>query len=72
MTADDKYSLRNSENLPQPIQTKLSKNLNTFFQHFPQFLQSTSSSNSFQQNDDPRGLCISEITDGETHGWTNG
>ena len=30
MTANDKYSLRNSKNLPQPIQMQLSRKLKIF------------------------------------------
>ena len=30
LTADDKYSVRNSENLPEPIQISLSKIENSF------------------------------------------
>ena len=33
LTNDDKYSLRNRENLPEPIQLQLSKK-NKFFLHF--------------------------------------
>ena len=36
------FSLRNSENLRQPIQMQLSKILKTFSQHFAELLQSTS------------------------------
>ena len=49
MTADDKYSPRNSENLPEPIQMQLSKILKTFSQHFPQLVQSTSTFKDFEK-----------------------
>ena len=42
LTGDDKYSLRNSENLQQPIQMQLSNKQRTFFQFFALFLKSTS------------------------------
>ena len=42
LTADDKYSYRNSKNFPQPIQMQLSKNLKTFSQHSATLLKSTS------------------------------
>ena len=41
MAADEKYSLRKSENLPQPIQVQLSEKLKSFSQYFTQFLEST-------------------------------
>ena len=50
MTADDKYSLRNSATLPQPIEMQLSKNLKTFSQPLTQFQQSTSKFKYFEQN----------------------
>ena len=42
LTADDKYSLRNSENLREPIQMQLYKILNIFSQNFAQLVQSIS------------------------------
>ena len=42
MTADHKYFLRNIENLRQPIQMQLSKNLKTFSHYIAQFQESTS------------------------------
>ena len=50
MTADDKYSLRNSENLREPIQMQLYKILKTFSQHFAQLVQSTSNFKHFERN----------------------
>ena len=37
-TADDKYSLLNRDNLPQPIQIKLSNKQKSFYQFFTTFL----------------------------------
>ena len=71
MTADDKYSLRNSENLWEPIQMQISKNLKTFSQHFAQFVQSRSNFKHFGKNDDPRSVCIFELTHCERHRYTN-
>ena len=62
MTADDKYSLRNSDNLREPIQMQLPKNLKIFSQHFAQFVQSTSNFKHFEKNDEPRRVCIFEGT----------
>ena len=39
LTADDNYSLRNSQNLPQPIQMQLSKKQKDFSQVFARFLK---------------------------------
>ena len=41
ITADDKYSFRNRENLPQPIEIQLSKKQKDFSQFFAAFLKST-------------------------------
>ena len=49
LTADDKNSLRESENLPEPIQMQLSKKLKTVSQHFAQFVQSTSNFKHFEK-----------------------
>ena len=67
MTADDKNPLRNSENLPQPIQMQLSKYLKTFSQNFAEFLESISNLKHFERKDDHRNLCIFEVTDYERH-----
>ena len=42
LTADDKYSCRNSENLRQPIQVQLSNKDETFFEFFASFLKLSS------------------------------
>ena len=49
MTADDKYSVRNSENLWEPIQIQVYKTLKTFSQHFAQIVQSTSKFEHFEK-----------------------
>ena len=41
MTADDKYSLLNRDNLTQPIPTQLSQKQKAFFQFFVAFSKST-------------------------------
>ena len=71
MTADDKYSPRNSENLPEPIQMQLSKILKTFSQHFPQLVQSTSTFKDFEKKNDPRSVSIFKVTHCERHLYTN-
>ena len=39
MTADDKYSLLNRENLTEPVRTQLSQKQNGFSEFFLQFLK---------------------------------
>ena len=71
MGADDKYSVRNSENFREPIQMQLSKNLKTFAQHFAQFVQSTSNFRHFGKSDDPCSVCIFQVTHYEKDRYTN-
>ena len=49
LTADDKYPLRNCENLPLPIEIQLSKKLKTFPQFFVPILQSPSNLKPFEK-----------------------
>ena len=53
MTADDKYSLLNRENLKQPISTHLSPKEKAFSQFFLAFSKSTLTCEYFQKKDDP-------------------
>ena len=53
MTADDKYSLLNRDNLKQPIRTEISQKqtgFSEFFLAFPKFILSFER---FQTNNDP-------------------
>ena len=68
LTADDKFSLPNIDNLPQPIQMQFSKKRIIFSQFFRPFLKSISIFEHFEKKDDPRSLCISENTDCERRG----
>ena len=61
LTTEDKYSLRYSENLPQPIQIQLSKKQKIFSQFIAAFLKSTSSFEHFEKRHDPHSVCISAI-----------
>ena len=61
LTADDKYSLLNTDNLTQSIQTLLSQKQKTFSQFFSSFLKSALNFEHFQKKDDPHSRCISEI-----------
>ena len=68
LTADDKYSLLNRDNLTQPIRTPLSQNDKAFSQFFLPFSKSTLNFEHFQNKYDPRSLFISEITHSEKRG----
>ena len=58
--ANDKYILRNSQTLLQPIQMQLSKREKGFSNCFAPFLKSTSDFKHFEKKDDPHRLCFSE------------
>ena len=62
LTADDKYSLLNVNDLTQPIQILLSQKEKTFSQFLATFLKSTLNFAHFQKKDDPHSRFISQIT----------
>ena len=62
MTAVDKCSLPNRDNLKQPIHMQLSQKLKTFSQYFNVFSKSRLSFEYFQKKDDAHSLFISEAT----------
>ena len=62
MTADDKYSLLNRDNLKQPIPTQLSQKQKAFFQFFLAFSKSTLNFEHLQKNNDLHSWNISYIT----------
>ena len=62
MTADDKYSLLNRDNLTQPIRTQLSQKQKAFSQNFLAFSKCALNLQHFQKKDDPQSWSISEIT----------
>ena len=68
LTADDKYSLLNRDNLTQPIWTILSQKHKAFSQFFLAFSKYALNFEHFQKKDDPRSLFISEITHSEKRG----
>ena len=68
LTAGDKYSLLNKDNLTQAIQMQLSKKQITFSELFSKFLLSRSNFEHFQKDDDHHSLRISKITDCEKRG----
>ena len=53
MTADDKYSLLNRDNLKQPIPTQLSQKQKAFGHFFVPFLKCTLNFEHFQKKNDP-------------------
>ena len=53
LTADDKYSLLNRDNLMPPIRTQLSQKQEAFPQFFLAFSKSTLNFEHFQKKDDP-------------------
>ena len=65
MTADDKYSLLNRDNLTQPIPTKLSQKQKAFFRFFLPFSKSTLNFEHLQKKDDLQSLNIYYITHSE-------
>ena len=63
LTAHDKYSLLNRDNLRQPIEMQLSQKQETFSEIVSAFLKSILNVKHFQKKDDPHNWCVSEITD---------
>ena len=68
MTADDKYSLLNRDNLTQPIPTQLSQKQKAFFPFFLAFSKSTLNFEHLQKKDDLHSWNISYITHSEKRG----
>ena len=68
MTADDKYSLLNRDNLTQPIPTLLSRKQKAFFEFYLAFSKSTLNFDHLQREDDLHSLNISYITHSKKHG----
>ena len=63
VTADDKCSFLNWENLMQPIQMQLSQKQKTFSGFFARFLKESFNVESFEKKDDPHSSYISRIMD---------
>ena len=68
MSAVDKCSLPNTDNLMQPIHMQLSQKLKTFSQFFPAFSKSSLNSEHFQKKDDAHSLFICGATACEKRG----
>ena len=71
LTADDQYSGRNMQNLPQQVQTPLSHKQKTFSGFFIPFLKYAWNLEHFQKKDEYPSLIISEIIDAERRGYLN-
>ena len=71
LTADDKYSSSNMQNLLEQIQTPLSQKQKTFSRFFIAFLKCAWNLEHFQRKDEYPSLIISEIIDVERRGYLN-
>ena len=65
LTADDKHSGSNMQNLPQQFQTPLSPKQKTFSRFFIAFLKCAWNLEHFQKKDEYLSLIISEMIDAE-------
>ena len=71
LTADDKHSSSNMQNLPEQIQTPVSQKQNTFSRFFIVFLEGAWNLENIQKEDEYPSLIISEIVDAEKRGYLN-
>ena len=71
LTADDKYSGSNMQNLQQQFQTPLSQKQKTFSEFFIAFLKCTLNLEHFQKKDEYPSLIISGIIETERRGYLN-
>ena len=65
LTAHDKYSLANRDNLTQPIQIPFSQKQKTFSESLSAFLKSKLNFEHFAKKDDRNSRCVSEIRESE-------
>ena len=68
MSAVDKCSLPNTDNLMQPIHMQLSQKLKTFSAFFPAFSKASLNFEHFQKKDDAHSLFICGTTACEKRG----
>ena len=71
LTADDKYSGSNMQNLPQQFQMPASQKQKSFSQFLFAFLKCAWNLQHFQKKDEYSSLIISEIIDAERRGYLN-
>ena len=71
LTADDKYSGSNMQNLPQQFQTPASQKQKIFSRFFIVFLKCAWNLEHFQKKNKYPSVIISEIIDAERRGYLN-
>ena len=71
LTADDKNSRRNIQNLTQELQTAISQKQITFSGIFITYLKSITNSEAFAKKVESASLSICEIIDAEKSGYLN-
>ena len=71
LTADEKYSRRNIQNLTQETQTAISQKQKTFSGIFITYLESITNSEAFVKKVESASLSICEINDAEKSGYLN-
>ena len=71
LTADDKYSRPNIQNLTLELQTAISQKQNTFSGIFITYLKSITNSEAFAKKVESASLSISEIIDAGKSGYLN-
>ena len=71
LTADDKYSRRNIQNLTQELQTAISRKKKTFSGIFITYTKSIANSEAFAKKVESASLSICEINDAEKSGYLN-
>ena len=71
LTADDKYSRRNIQNLTQETQTAISQKQKTFSGIFITYLEPITNSEAFVKKVESASLSICEIIDAEKSGYLN-
>ena len=71
LTADDKYSRSNMQNLPQQFQTPLCQKGKTFYGFSIVFMKCASKGEHFLKEDKYRSLTTSEILESERGGFLN-
>ena len=71
LTADDKHSSSNMQNLPEQIETPVSQKQKTFSGFFIAFLEGAWNLEKIQKEDEYPSLIISEIVDAEKRGYFN-
>ena len=71
LTANDRYSGSNMQNLPQQFQTPLSQKQRTFSQFFVAFLKCAWNLEHFEEKYKYPRLIISELIDAKRRGYLN-